>query len=194
CGRRRVFSAMRRSLARHAIAFTSASVGLRKVSRSVSRTQALASRNVGVGMSCSMSGSIDKRCSRGACLDCETGVHFCETHAKKRGGRLSRLPLEPSRALPVHQDPADSFHVHRLFGRSFRHRLYRHEPAAVAFVAKLDTTFDLCEPVMISPHADIKAGMPGRAALPRNDVAGNHVLAAKRLDAKALACRITSVA
>ena len=40
-----------------AIAFTSASVGLRRVSRSVSRTQLLGSRNVGVGISCSMSGS-----------------------------------------------------------------------------------------------------------------------------------------
>src|SRR6267378_5195 len=34
-----------------------ASVGLRNIRRSVSRTQLLASRNVGVGMSCSMSGS-----------------------------------------------------------------------------------------------------------------------------------------
>src|ERR1700722_9258925 len=54
---RRVFSAIRRSLARRAIAFTSASVGLRNVSRSVSRTLGLAPRKEGLGISCNMSGS-----------------------------------------------------------------------------------------------------------------------------------------
>src|SRR5690348_12178719 len=50
---------MRRSLASRAIAFTSASVGLRKVSRSVSRTQGQASRKwVGGGISCNMVGSV----------------------------------------------------------------------------------------------------------------------------------------
>ena len=107
---------------------------------------------------------------------------------------MSRLPLEPLRALPVHQDPADSICVHRLFGRGFGDRMYRYKRAAVAFGFERDVAFDFREQGMIGPHADIKAGVPGGAALPRNDVAGNHVFAAKRLDAKALACRITSVA
>ena len=46
---------------------------------------------------------------------------------------------------------------------------------------------DLGEQGMVRAHADIKAGMPGGAALTRNDVAGNHELAAERLDAEALA-------
>jgi hypothetical protein len=46
---------------------------------------------------------------------------------------------------------------------------------------------------MVSAHADIKAGMPGGAALARDNVTGNHVLAAERLDAKALALGIASV-
>ena len=87
---------------------------------------------------------------------------------------------------PVQQDPADSNCVHRLFGR-LRHRNHRYERATIAFCAKLDVTFDLGEESMVSAHADIKAGMPGGAALTRDDVAGNHVLAAIGLDSKALA-------
>ena len=48
-------------------------------------------------------------------------------------------------------------------------------------------TFDLGEKSMVGAHADIKAGMPGGAALTRDNVAGNHVLAAIGLDAQALA-------
>ena len=83
--------------------------------------------------------------------------------------------------------------VHRLFGRSLEHRTNRYERAAVGFGLKFDMTLDLGEEGMIRPHADIKAGMPGRAALTRNDVAGNHMLATKGFDAKALALGITSV-
>jgi hypothetical protein len=46
---------------------------------------------------------------------------------------------------------------------------------------------------MVSAHADIKAGMPGGAALTRDDAARNHMFATERLDAKALALGITSV-
>jgi hypothetical protein len=46
---------------------------------------------------------------------------------------------------------------------------------------------------MIGTDADIKARMPGRAALTRDDIAGKHVLAAKGLDSKTLARRITPV-
>ena len=46
---------------------------------------------------------------------------------------------------------------------------------------------------MVGAHADIKAGMPGGAALTRNDVAGDHVLAAIRLDAEALALSLIHI-
>ena len=97
------------------------------------------------------------------------------------------------RTPPVHQDPADSNLVHRLLGRSFRHREYRYEGAAACFCTKLDFAFDLGEQGMVGAHADIKAGMPGGAALTRDDVAGDHMLAALNLDAKALALGITPV-
>jgi DEAD/DEAH box helicase domain-containing protein len=50
--------------------------------------------------------------------------------------------------------------------------------------------FDLGEESMVGAHADIKAGMPGGAALARDDVPGNHMLAAIDLDAKALALEL----
>src|SRR5271165_1982046 len=83
--------------------------------------------------------------------------------------------------------------IHRLLGRSLRHRKYRYERAAIGFSLELHMTLDLGEQGMVSAHADIKAGMPGGAALTRNDVAGNHALAAIGLDSKALARRITPV-
>src|SRR5262249_17836408 len=110
----------------------------------------------------------------------------------KRGGRFPASPLEPLRSPPVHQDPADS-HIHRLFGCGIRHRANRYERAAVCFGLKFDMAFDLGEQSMVGPDADIKAGVPGGAALTRDDVAGNHMLATKHLDAKALALGITSV-
>ena len=75
---------------------------------------------------------------------------------------------------------------HRLFGR-LGHRNYRHEGAAIGFRTKLDTALYLGKESMVRAHADIKAGMPGGAALTRNDVAGNHMFAAIGLDTKALA-------
>ncbi len=66
--------------------------------------------------------------------------------------------------------------------------------AAVSFGTELDAAFNLGEQGMIGAHADVLAGMPGGAALARDDVAGNDVLAAERLDAEALARGITAVA
>src|SRR6266702_1817219 len=181
---------MRRSLASRAIAFTSASVGWRNASRSVSRTQALASRKVGVGTSCNMSGSCDATTKRNA-WDSLRAAPFGMSRARKRGGRF---PASPWSLLELRRfNRTRRTHVvHRLFGR-LRHRNYRYEGAAIAFGAEFDVTFDLGKEGMVGAHADIKAGMPGGAALTRDDVAGNHVLAAIRRDAKALACRITSV-
>src|ERR1700761_4938384 len=159
---------MRRSLARRAIAFTSASVGRRRVSRSVSRTQGHASRKVGVGISCNMLGSIS---------------------AKKKGGRY---PASPFGALVSPAGSSGSgglICVHRLFG-SVRHREYRDERTTVGFSLKFHTTLDLGEESVVRTHADIKAGVPRGAALTRDNVAGNHMLAAIDLDAKALALGI----
>src|ERR1700754_3678749 len=167
---------MRRSLASRAIAFTSASVGLRKVSRSVSRTQGQASRKVGGGISCNMVGS----------------VNISALNEKGEAGFPPPLwSLYKSSAGS--SGPGGLKLIHRLFRRSLGHRTNRYERAAVGFGLKLDMTFDLGEEGMIGTHADIKAGVPGRAALTRNDVAGNHTLTTKGLDAKALALGITSV-
>src|ERR1700691_5441860 len=183
---------MRRWLARCAIAFPCASVGLRSSSRSVSRTQLLASRNVGVGISCSMSGSCDAALGLSRMFRSQNRGAVLRHTRNKKGRPVSRLPLEPSGAPPVQQDPADSC-IHRLLGRGFRHRNNRYESAAVGFCTKLNMTFDLGEQRMVSAHADIKAGMPGGAGLTRDDVAGDHMLATIGLDSEALACRITTV-
>src|ERR1700744_3872435 len=145
---------MRRSLARRAIAFTSVGVGLRSIRRSVSRTQLLASRKVGVGISCNMSGSWNNQRKR------EAGFP---------------PPLWSLLALRRFNRTRRTHGVHRLFGRSFNHRNHRYESAAVGFGTKLDAAFNLGEEGMIGAHADIKAGMPGGAALARDDVAGNHM-------------------
>src|ERR1700676_3466906 len=168
---------MRRSLARRAIAFTSASVGRRSVSRSVSRTQLLASRNVGFGISCSMWGLLPAK-----------------TKTQNEKGRpVSRLPFGAFQELRRFNRTRRTHFVHRLLGRGFRHRNNRYEGAAVGLCTKLDMAFDLGEQGMVGAHADIKAGMPGGAALTRDNVAGNHVLAAIGLDSQALACGIFSV-
>src|SRR3984885_13765271 len=122
----------RRSLARVAMAFTSASVGLRSISRSVSRTNGLAScnANVGVGMSCNMSGS-----SRDAFFE-------QQFYATKKGGRFPASPLEPFLDSAGSTGPGGLHLVHRLLGRGFRHREYRHESAAAFFRTKLDMAFD----------------------------------------------------
>jgi hypothetical protein len=59
---------------------------------------------------------------------------------------------------------------------------------------EFDDALDLGEQGVIRAHADVETGVPGRAALTRNDVAGNHALAAERLDAEALAFGVASVA
>src|SRR6516165_6252029 len=83
--------------------------------------------------------------------------------------------------------------VHRLFGRSIRHRANRYERTAIGFGMKFDVALDLRKQSMVGAHAHIEAGMPGGAALTGNDVTGNDMLAAEDLDAKALALGITSV-
>ena len=51
----------------------------------------------------------------------------------------------------------------------------------------------LAKETLVGAHADIKAGVPGGAALTRDNVTGNDVLAAERLDSRATYRQITSV-
>src|SRR3979409_722979 len=188
---------MRRSLARRAIAFTSASVGLRSVSRSVSRTQLLASRNVGVGMSCSMSGSCMRKqnATSGSCgvFGSQTRCPLLRNTRNKKEEAGFPPPLWSLLELRRFNRTRRTHFVHRLLGCGFRHGYNRNESAAVGSCTKLDAAFDLGEQGMVGADANIKAGMPCGAALTRNDVAGNHVLAAIDLDSEALARRITAV-
>src|SRR5258708_40124788 len=104
------------------MALPSASVGRRSTGRSVSRAQLLASRKVGVGISCNMSGSWNNQTKRAA-----------------------GSPPPPWSLLELRRfnRTRRTHGVHRLFGRSFRHRDHRYEGAAVGFCTKLDMTFDL---------------------------------------------------
>src|SRR6202040_3959627 len=105
----------------------------------------------------------------------------------EKGRPVSRLPFGALWSSAGSTGPGGLIFVHRLLGRGFHHRNNRYEGAAVGFCTKLDMTFDLGEQGMIGAHADIKAGMPGGAALTRNDVAWNDVLAAIGLDSEPLA-------
>ena len=77
------------------------------------------------------------------------------------------------------------FLVHRLLGRSLRHRNNRHVFAAFGFGSELNLSIDEREQRVILAEADIAAGMPFGAALARDDVAGKHDLAAGLLQAEA---------
>ena len=83
--------------------------------------------------------------------------------------------------------------IHRLFGRSLRHRNDRYERAAFGFGTELNTTIDLCEQRVILAHPDVLPGMPLGAALARKDVAGDDMLAAEQFDAEAAARGIAAV-
>src|SRR5665213_479349 len=117
----------------------------------------------------------------------------CVRKRKNKGEAGFPPPLWSPLALRRFNRTRRTHVVHRLLGRGFRHRYYRHESAAVGFCTKLDMAFDLGKQGMIGAHADIKAGMPGGAALTGNDVARDHVLAAEGLDPEPLARRIPTV-
>src|SRR5258707_2581970 len=122
------------------------------------------------------------------------GAPACENqNAKLKGEAGFPPPLWSPFELRRFNRTRRTHFVHRLLGLHIRHRENRHESAAVGLCTKHDMAFDLGEQSMIGAHADIKAGMPGGAALARDDVAGNHMLAAVGLDSEALARRITSV-
>src|SRR5262245_43322925 len=86
------------------------------------------------------------------------------------------------------------YSIRRLLGRSLRHREHRYENATLGFGTELDATVDQREQRVVLGQADIGAGMPFGAALPRNDVAGEHLLAAENLQAEPLAVGVAAVA
>src|SRR3954452_4802712 len=111
----------------------------------------------------------------------------------KKGRPVYPPPLEPFRLRRFNRTRRRNV-IHRLLGCSLRDRKNRYEGAAGGFCTKLDAAFDLGEEGMISAHSDIKAVMPCGAALTRNDVARNHVLAAIGFDSEPFARRVASVA
>src|SRR6185295_9273299 len=82
----------------------------------------------------------------------------------------------------------------RRIGCSLRcSRRHVHDPAA-APPTKLDMPRDQGEQRVVATAADAVAGVEVRAALPDNDLAGVHQLAAKPLDAQPLSIRVPTVA
>ena len=80
-----------------------------------------------------------------------------------------------------------------LLGHCLRHRYYGHVGAAFSFRCELNLSIDEREQGVILAGTDIAAGVPFGAALARNDIAGEHDLAAVRLQAEPLARRVAAV-
>ena len=81
-----------------------------------------------------------------------------------------------------------------LLGRSLRHRYNGYVGAAFSFRCELNLSIDEREQRMILASADITAGVPFGAALARKDIAGEHDLAAGRLQAEPPAHGVAAVA
>src|SRR5262249_48285587 len=122
----------------------------------------------------------------------------------ERGAGIPSPLLVPRVGPPVRWVPADLVKSTVLFGRSLRHRQNRYENPALGFGTELDPALGLGrdlaaavdgrEPRMVLGQASIGARVPLGAALARDDVAGEHVLAAKNLQAEPLTVRVAAVA
>jgi hypothetical protein len=73
-------------------------------------------------------------------------------------------------------------------------RHHRDECAPALAFPELDAAIHHREQRVILAHADMAAGIPARAALPDDDVAGKDVFAAKLLDPESLALRVAAIA
>src|SRR5262245_13353561 len=171
---RNVFSAIRRSLTSVAIAFASSDRGARKTSRSVAST----------GL---------RRCREASAAVKSSNVIARAPRNERGAGSPSPL-MEPYGAAGSMGAGGFGCSIRRLLGRSLRHREHRHENAALGFGTELDATVDQREQRVVLGQADIGAGMPFGAALPRNDVAGEHLLTAENLQAEPLAVGVAAVA
>src|SRR5690348_15957283 len=65
---------------------------------------------------------------------------------------------------------------------------------AAAFLIEVDFAFNQRKNRVVAPEADVAAGTPFGAALPDDDIAGDHRLAAVFLDPQALCAGIAAVA
>jgi len=83
--------------------------------------------------------------------------------------------------------------IHRLFGRCF-HRDDRYKGATLRFRPVRNTAVDQGKQRVIAADADVLTHVPLRAALTHDDPAGENALAAKQLDAEALASGVAPVA
>src|SRR5436190_182984 len=155
---RAVFSAIRRSFASAATAFASPNCGARKTSRCVSRTANNLSRSV-------VGGRVSRQVMTGLL-------------SKHRGGAGIPSPPRSWNPFQVIQGSAGamgaggSWKIHRLFGRSLRHRKDGYVGAAFGFGVERDATVDLGEKGVVLADTDIVARMPLGAALAHKNVAG----------------------
>src|SRR5262245_12315405 len=81
-----------------------------------------------------------------------------------------------------------------LFGSVLGRGFHRHEDPPVAFGRELDVALGERKQRVIRAHADVRAGVPARAALAHENVAGQHALAAVAFNAKPPARRVAAVA
>src|SRR4029453_134002 len=112
----------------------------------------------------------------------------------KRGAGIPSPLMEPYGSAGSMGAGGLGYSIRRLLGRSLRHREHRYENAALGFGTELDATVDQREQRVVLGQADIGAGMPFGTALPRNDVAGEHGIAAENLQAEPLAVGVAAVA
>ena len=80
-----------------------------------------------------------------------------------------------------------------LLGRNLRHRYNRHVGAAFGFGSELNPSVYESEQCVILATTNIATGVPFGAALACKDIAGEHDLAARRLEAKPSARRIAAI-
>src|SRR5215213_2517373 len=112
---------------------------------------------------------------------------------QREGAGIPSPPLGTRRSAGSTGCRPDLDVIRRLFGCSLRHRLYRYENAAFGFGTELDATGGQREQRVVLAKADIRSWMPLGAALPRNNVAGEHALAAKNLQSQPLAVGVAAV-
>src|SRR5215468_10194326 len=171
---RAVFSAMRRSLARLAIALASARHKARRRNRVVSSVGGLPASRVSAGRrSSNVIARAPSKLMRGA-------------------GIPSPLmePVGPAGST----DAGGPYEVHRLLGRTLRHRIDRYVDATLGFGTELDFAVGEREQGVVLAEADILPRVPLGAPLARQDVASEHLFAAENLQAQALGMRIAAVA
>src|SRR5262249_50476744 len=121
-----------------------------------------------------------------------TSTHF----GKHRGGAGLPPPLfGPSLwSPPVRTECRRITYVSSgLLGRSLRHRNDGDEGAVFRLLAERDTTVDQRKQRMVHTYAHVRAGVPLRAALTYENLAGKAELPAEQLHAKALARRVAAV-